>query len=208
MKALEINTKIKNFDDFKKCIEANPEGVVLLEGKRDIPPEWAVRAEAVGAFLAKTFPKLLFRSGNAAGADEAFSKGVASVDVSRLHVIMPFEGHRQKSQIAGAAYDSPKAYTAEQEEEIFRRSVIASPNRKDYLARRHMPKGIGANYLMRDTMKVVGHPEKFSPAICGLFYVDPADPLGGGTGHTIRVCLDAEVPAFTQAVWGEWVDVS
>lgn len=37
-------------------------------------------------------------------------------------------------------------------------------------------------------MKVVGHSDEFPKPLCALFYVDPDDPMAGGTGHTIRVC--------------------
>ena len=31
------------------------------------------------------------------------------------------------------------------------------------------------------------------------------DPLGGGTGHTIRVCLQHAVPVITQEHWRGWL---
>ena len=201
---MDMDETIKSLDDFRKLVAANPGGVVLLEGKRAIPPEWAARAKATGAFLAKTFPKLRFRSGNALGADEAFSQGVASVDATRLHIIAPYRAHRKSQRIAGAIYDAPDAYTPAQEAEIIRKTIAASPHRESFFSIRHTSAGIGANYLIRDTMKVVGHSEKFPPAMCGLFYVNPATPLSGGTGHTIRACINERIPALSQAVWGDW----
>jgi hypothetical protein len=42
-----------------------------------------------------------FRSGNANGADLYFSQGVASVNKQKLEVVIPFDGHRSKSNLAG-----------------------------------------------------------------------------------------------------------
>ena len=48
---------------------------------------------------------------------------------------------------------------------------------------------------MRDTLKVSGAEEpELNKAVFGIFYVNPADPLKGGTGHTIRVCRTLDVP--------------
>ena len=65
--------------------------------------------------------------------------------------------------------------------------------------------GAKGAYLVRDTLKVVGDPANgLAPATAGLFFVREADPLSGGTGHTIRVCLEHNVPVVTQAVWLHW----
>ena len=44
-----------------------------------------------------------------------------------------------------------------------------------------------------------------SPATVGLFYVDPASSLSGGTGHTIRVCQQQGVPVVFQDDWVDWI---
>ena len=44
----------------------------------------------------------------------------------------------------------------------------------------------------------------FRPATAALFYVDPADPEAGGTGHTIRVCGRQAVPVAFQEKWAPW----
>jgi hypothetical protein len=65
--------------------------------------------------------------------------------------------------------------------------------------------GAKGAYLVRDTLKVIGDPDSgLAPATAGLFFVKEADPLSGGTGHTIRVCLEHGVPVVTQAVWLKW----
>lgn len=38
-----------------------------------------------------------------------------------------------------------------------------------------------AAYLIRDTMKVVGHSDAFTKPICALFYVDLENPMEGRT---------------------------
>jgi hypothetical protein len=53
----------------------SPNAVVLLEGRRGISEADAMAARDFGEFLARRFPALRFRSGNAEGADQAFSDG-------------------------------------------------------------------------------------------------------------------------------------
>ncbi|TVP79466.1 MAG: hypothetical protein EA353_06110 [Puniceicoccaceae bacterium] len=95
------------FSVFEACIAAQPDGYVLLEGRRNIPADFAARAEALARHLATHFPKLRFRSGNATGSDEAFAKGVLAVDPRRLHVVAPYKTHRKRYRHADAHYDSP-----------------------------------------------------------------------------------------------------
>jgi hypothetical protein len=80
--------------------------VILLEGRREIPPEFALRAKATGGFLASRFPSASFRSDNASGSDEVFSAGVAEVDPTRLHIVTPSPNHRMRARLAGAVFDS------------------------------------------------------------------------------------------------------
>jgi len=62
-----------------------------------------------------------------------------------------------------------------------------------------------ATYLLRDSMKVLGHSEEFPKPVCGIFFTDPSDPMAGGTGHTIRVCQQESVPVVFQTDWLEWM---
>lgn len=66
-----------------------PGAIVLLEGKRVVLPEDRERLTALGQLLASTSRNIVFRSGNADGADHYFSTGVALVDKRRLQVITP-----------------------------------------------------------------------------------------------------------------------
>lgn len=74
---------------------------------------------------------------------------------------------------------------------------------------RQGPLGAKASYLLRDTLKVVGAPEaNLPPSTAGVFYVNDNDPLAGGTGHTIRVCMELGLPVVFQAVWLKWLKMA
>ena len=196
-----------SFPEFASLVHAKPRGVVLLEGRRKIPNKFAIRAESLARKLASRFPELRFRSGNATGTDEAFTSGVASIDPARLQVVAPYASHRKQYRYADAIYDSPKSLMQADEDAIAYKTGTASPNAERLIANRSRkgPLGAKAAYLIRDTMKVTGHSETFPKPICALFYVDPEDPLAGGTGHTIRVCRQEAVPFAFQDSWARWL---
>ena len=180
--------------------------VVLLEGRRAISEQDASLARGFANQLAREFVRLRFRSGNAEGSDEAFSAGVAEVDASRLQVIAPYATHRKKVRYADALYSSPESLSTVQEAAITEATVAATPRNANVVYKRAGSPKLAAKaaYLIRDTMKVVGHSEEFGPPVCGLFYVDPADPEAGGTGHTIRVCRQHGIPVAFQDSWMHW----
>lgn len=194
------------FADVSALVEHSPSGVVLLEGRRSIPAEFAPRAEAIARALALHFPFLRFRSGNAEGSDEAFSRGVASVDPARLQIVAPYQGHRKKAHIAGASYASPTSLGSADIDEVARLSIAANPARRELIALRERNPRFAAKaaYLLRDTMKVLGHSDQFTRPVCALFYIDPADPYAGGTGHTVKVCEHLGVPYAFQSSWAAW----
>ena len=194
------------FSEFSSLVTDNPEGVVLLEGRRAIPDNAATQAEGLARSLALRFPKLRFRSGNAEGSDEVFSRGVAAVDSSRLQVIAPYATHRKRVRYADALYDSPDSLSRVKEDEIAYKTDAASPKNKNIISQRGQKGSLAAKaaYLLRDTMKVTGHSEAFPKPICALFYVSADDPLAGGTGHTIRVCQQEGVPYAFQDSWAQW----
>ena len=70
--------------------------VVLLEGKRTVSESDKDKLVKLGKLLAESTRHMLFRSGNAKGADLLFSKGVISVNKTRLQVITPYIGHREE----------------------------------------------------------------------------------------------------------------
>jgi len=199
------------FDEFTSIVEASPDGVVLLEGRRAIPERDARLARKLAVQLARRFPALRFRSGNAEGADQAFSEGVARVDAGRLQVVAPYASHRIRFRFVNATYDSPESLPEARTCELAEKAALASPkNRWLVTAGRKTDKGpfaAKAAYLIRDTMKVTGHSREFPKPVCALFYTDPDDPMTGGTGHTIRVCRMEGVPCVFQDEWQEWIHV-
>ena len=194
------------FEDFEQLVKTCPDGVVLLEGRRAIPDAEAGKATDLAIRLAQEFPTLQFRSGNAKGSDEAFSKGILQVDPSRLQVVVPYAAHRKRERHPDSLCASPDSLTAEQENEIVKKSIEASPKNRGMLEKRAKSKALGAKaaYLIRDTMKVTGFSDQFQKPICGLFYVDSNDPYTGGTGHTVKVCDLEGVPSVFQKDWLTW----
>jgi hypothetical protein len=200
------HSPMMNLADFRLLVSSSQRPVVLLEGRRLIPAADARAARQFAARLAREFPRLLFRSGNAEGSDEAFSAGVAGVDASRLQVVAPYPAHRKKVRYDDATYESPAALSKVQEEALVASTIAATPRNKALIDRRTAPGRLAAKaaYLIRDTMKVIGHSDNFPRPICALFYVDPTDPGAGGTGHTIRVCRQQSVPFAFQDAWARW----
>lgn len=194
------------FSDFNYLIASQPDGVVLLEGRRSICSEDFERAKGLARHLATKFPQLRFRSGNAKGSDQAFSEGVAQVDASRLQVVAPYATHRKSVRYADALYDSPASMSKVQEDEVAYKTMNASPKNRGLIEKRGAKGRLAAkaSYLMRDTMKVVGHSDAFAKPLCALFYVSIDDPMEGGTGHTIRVCRQEGVPVAFQDSWAHW----
>jgi hypothetical protein len=63
-----------------------------------------------------------------------------------------------------------------------------------------------ARYLLRDAVKVTGDESLgLAQATAGLFYINPADPLAGGTGFTNHICRQRQVPVVTQDDWWRWL---
>ena len=193
--------------DFEKMVSVSLNAVILLEGRRGISEAEALAARDFGEFLARRFPALRFRSGNAEGADQAFSDGVAKVDARRLQIVAPYASHRKKNRNPAVVYSSPDDLSPEQVEEFIKKTAAASP-KIGRLLNRWKDGGalaVKATYLLRDSMKVLGHSEEFPKPICGIFFTDPSDPMAGGTGHTIRVCQQESVPVLFQTDWLKWM---
>lgn len=194
------------FKEFSTLISDSSDPVILIEGRRAISPEVAESARKVAAFLAGVFPLLKFRSGNANGADEAFTAGVLEVSPERLQVVAPYASHRKKQRHPLALYDSPESLSPESLEKIKTMSIAATPGNKGLVGcyQRGGKLGSQAACLIRDTMKIAGIPGRLGPPTAALFCIDPAHPEAGGTGHTIRVCRNAGVPVIFQDCWASW----
>lgn len=192
--------------------------VILLEGRRAIPAEWAAKAERVGALLARHLPEAVFRTGNAPGSDVAFARGVASVDASRLEYVVPYGGWRRGTLQPGARlleFDKLGSALVNDARDL---AIHVSPeNRRVFEGYRQVAREAvdgwetkaqaSARLLLRDIVKVTGSPDDGYPAATvGLFYVSPGDHYAGGTGHTIRACESRGVPVHSQKVWGRWLE--
>ncbi len=180
--------------------------VVLLEGKRNVLENDKIKLTELGKLLAGNTKHILFRSGNAGGAEYYFSKGITSSDSKRLQVITPYKGHRKNENIASETisldditltHDSGIVYESKRNskmEKLIDQFVAGDVNRNS----------IQAAYIIRDTAKVTGT-EDIPPATFAIFYDDLSNPMQGGTGHTIQVCKNLNVPFINQQIWFDWL---
>ena len=180
--------------------------IVLLEGKRNVLDADKENLVALGRLLATNTKKMTFRSGNAEGSDQFFSDGVTAVDHTRLQVITPYAGHRQKNNQAyetislddiSIAADSEVVYQSKgnkKTENLIDKFISGDKNRYS----------IKAAYIIRDTIKAIGTDE-IKPATFGFFYDDLAKPMSGGTGHTMNVCIQNNIPIIDQKTWFNWL---
>ena len=180
--------------------------IVLLEGKRNVLETDKESLVSLGKLLASTTSKMLFRSGNADGADNYFSLGVSSVNKNRLQVITPYTGHRQKSNKAYDTISLDEINVAAEPEVVYQ----SKSNKKteklvdQYISGARDRYSIKAAYIIRDTIKAIGTDE-IKPATFGIFYDDLDNPKEGGTGHTMKVCDKNCIPIIDQKVWFKWL---
>ena len=179
---------------------------VLLEGKRDVLPQDEERLVQLGRLLAEKTQHIQFRSGNAAGADALFSKGVSEVDAERLEVVTPYDAHRKKQSFTSHVHSIENMDIAKEEEVI---NHSKSNKKTQSLVDRYVTgvrdrNAMKAAYIIRDTVKVLGS-QTLPKATFGIFYDDLEKPRQGGTGHTMQVCTDNHVPMVDQEIWLKWV---
>jgi hypothetical protein len=196
--SISLNNFIEQFD--KKG------SIVLLEGKRDVSEADQPLLEKLGELLAQNTKNIVFRSGNAAGADLYFCKGVAKIDAKRVEVITPYNNHRTKSNVAYVTHSLDSIDLAK-ENNVIKHSKMNTKSEKiiDAYVSGNKNFAMKAAYLMRDTVKVTGTNSGIAPATFAIFYDDLQNPKQGGTGHTMSVCEANNVPYITQKVWMEWV---
>ncbi len=181
--------------------------VILLEGKRAVLEEDKPRLTELGKLLCREMKHARFRSGNAPGADELFSDGVAKIDPSRMEIILPYTGHRRQSSAGYQTHALDNISLAAEPEVTYH---TRSDNRKaklvdDFAGGITNRFTIKAAYLLRDTVKVIGTRSGISKATFALFYDDLNNPGQGGTGHTMQVCKNNAVPFADQTVWMGWL---
>jgi len=195
---MTLNDFISNFD--------TENAIVLLEGKRSVLIKDQHKLFSLGKLLATRTSKMIFRSGNAEGSDQFFTDGVTAIDNKRLQVIVPYSGHRQKTN---------KAYNTISLDDIKiasdREVVMQSKNNKkteklidQFVSGDKNKFTIKAAYIIRDTIKAIGTNE-ILPASFGIFYDDLENPMTGGTGHTMNVCIQNNIPLIDQKVWFNWL---
>lgn len=204
---MKYKTHTLNLSDVEAVLRQTEAPVVLLEGTRQVPEKEQSRLTELGAFLAKTFPEAVFRSGNADGSDTLFARGVESVDPKRMQLVTPTARHRNKNRHPLNYVVPLSEVSAVHEESLAYHTNAATPeNRRIIDKRNEVPQlKAKARYLLRDTLKVLGDPEHgLAPATVAIFYVKP-DPMAGGTGHTIRVCQQHNVPVVLQKDWMQWL---
>lgn len=183
------------------------DSIILLEGKRHVADADRGKLNALGRLLAEKTRNMLFRSGNADGADLLFSRGVVAVDPARLQVITPYAGHRQKYNKAYDTIALDQMDIAAESDVVYQSRQSKQYNRliDQYVAGSRDRYSIKAAYIIRDTLKAIGS-ENVKPATFGIFYDDLANPLSGGTGHTMKVCMQNQIPIIDQRVWMKWVE--
>ncbi len=199
------------YDQFNTLIAKHPRPVILVEGTRDVSAEDRPKLVAFGRWLAQVYPHATFRTGNAKGADEAFAEGVHSVDADRLEFVLPYAGHRKPKTPSPSRRVPFGDISPSAEKRTLADTEQASPEYASLLSKRDKVPRLKAkaDYLLRDTLKVTGADEiELNQATFGIFYVNPSDPMKGGTGHTIRVCKTLNIPVAFQDEWTKWPDNS
>lgn len=193
------------FEEFIKQFD-KPNSVVLLEGKRNVLDEDKEKLIALGRLLANRTTNMIFRSGNAQGSDQLFSRGVTAVDNKRLQVITPYAGHRAKTNQAYETISLDDINLGAEDEVVYQsKSNKKTENLIDrFVAGNKNRYTIKAAYIIRDTVKAIGAGE-ITPANFGIFYDDLNDPMSGGTGHTMNICLNNKIPIIDQKKWFEWL---
>lgn len=196
-----------NFVNFTNLISTIANPVILIEERRAISERGTQDALCLASMLVECFPNLRFRSGNAAGSDESFISGVIAVARERLENITPYATHRKRDRHPLVHYESPESLDSDTLEAVQSMTITATSANRGLIKcyGRDGRTGAQAACLSRDTLKVTGIPKKLTPPIAALFWIDPADPEAGGTGHTIRVFRNARIPTVFQNEWKTWL---
>jgi len=196
---------MKNIQDFLSKYDFAG-SIVLLEGKRNVLLEDQPKLVALGRLLVSQSKHILFRSGNADGADKYFAQGVSEVNANRLQVITPYDGHRKKDNLAYDTISLDSINLAEEPEVVYQSKANKKTEKliDKYVAGDRNQFAIKAAYIIRDTIKAIGT-DDIPAASFGFFYDDLKNPMSGGTGHTMQVCLDNQIPILDQKEWFDWL---
>jgi len=185
--------------------------VVLLEGKQTVLKSDETRLVEIARLLTANTKNVVFRSGNADGADEFFKQGVMSVDPKRFQAIVPFNNHKKSVKEEPGLYQriSLESINLLNEPNILYESKKNKKQKgliESFENGLHPRNAILGAYIVRDTLKVTGATSQgILPASFGFFYDDLRNPKSGGTGHTMMMCESQLVPYVDQKVWGKWI---
>lgn len=184
-----------------------PGRIVVLEGKRKVKPGDEDKLYRLGHLLAERSCFLKFRSGNAIGADELLSQGVAAVDPSRLELIKPYASHRVLAEVGATSYSMDEINLTREPEVVYHSKQHQQMDGliDKYILQVRNQLTAKVAYILRDTVKVCGTRSGIAPATVALFYDDLLNPFQGGTGHTMRVCKERGVPFCDQQIWMNWI---
>jgi hypothetical protein len=200
-----VNDKTMTLKEFINKFDID-NSIVLLEGKRNVLNEDKEKLKALGRLLATRTTRMTFRSGNAEGSDQLFSEGVTEADNKRLQVIIPYSGHRQKTNKAYETISLDEIKIAAEPELVYQ----SKSNKKmeklidQFISGDKNRFTIKAAYIIRDTIKAIGTDE-IKPASFGIFYDDLDNPMAGGTGHTMKICEQNNIPLIDQKIWFKWL---
>ena len=203
--------EIRTIENLADVLDAARNPVLLVEGIRALPDKDRQTVFSAGRMLAEGMPTVIFRSGNAEGTDTAFAEGVTAVAPERMEYVTTHPGMGRKRRHPLARLVSLDSISDSEGISLDRHTVSASSEAERLVKACRDRDGAGAlaaraKYLLRDTLKVVGSAElRLFPATAAVFYANEADPLSGGTGHTIRVCYRHDVPVVMQSVWRHWL---
>ncbi len=204
-------SKIQTLADFSDALRGIESPVILLEGRRKVADRDKPLLGDLARLLVQKIPNAIFRSGNAEGSDTLFAEAVTADYPERFEYVVPKDSMGRKRRHPKAYCIAANQLKAAAEDRLVFNTNEASPGTerliKAYTGEVSNSRlaAMGA-YLVRDTLKVTGAPElNLRPATVAIFYADPGDPLSGGTGHTIRVCIQQNVPFVIQDVWMQWL---
>lgn len=197
-----------NLSNFNEFIENfDKEGfVIVLAGKRKVLPADEDSIFNLGQLLAKSTKHARFRSGNAEGADELFTRGFCRVSPERMEVVIPYTGHRKNFNVAGTTYSLDKVDLNIEKKLVTKaKEVSTSKNSiEQFFLKENRKMAENGRYFLRDTMMVLGTKE-IKKADFAIFYDDLRNPKLGGTGHTIQICEKNGVLKINQKIWLKWL---
>jgi len=207
LRILITDPKSMTFDDFIRKLDVEG-SVVLLEGKREVIEADKERLTEIARLLASRTKHIVFRSGNAGGADEFFAKGILEIDATRFQVITPYGGHRGSDSADYQTISLDEINLAKEPDVLYSSKQNAKAKGLIEAFESGLNKKLSskASYLIRDTVKVTGTKAGIAPATFGIFYDDLRDPKTGGTGHTMKMCDLKRVPYVDQRTWKKWLE--